>query len=261
MTQPRKPLMAGNWKMHLNHLEAVAHVQRMAFALTDQDYDAVDVLVLAPFTDLRSIQVLTDADRLKIAYGAQDVSQHEKGAFTGQVSAAMLAKLGCSYVVVGHSERREYQGETNSNVHDKAKQALRQSITPIICFGEPLVIREKGDQVLHVLDQVAHCIADFDAEQVSKLVLAYEPIWAIGTGLTASPADAQEVCGSVRGWVADRFGSEIAQGIRILYGGSMKASNVASLMAQPDIDGGLVGGAALDPDEFVAMVRYRLMTP
>jgi triosephosphate isomerase (TIM) len=258
-TPARKPMMAGNWKMHLNHLEAVAHVQRMAFALKDEDYDHVEVVVLPPFTDLRSIQVLTDADRLKITYGAQDVSRHEKGAYTGQVSAAMLAKLGCTYTIVGHSERRQYQGETNENVHDKAKQLLRQNITPIMCFGEPLAVREKDEQVRHVLDQVAHGLMDFEGEQVARMVLAYEPIWAIGTGLTASPSDAQEVCQAVREWVAGRFSDDVAQGIRILYGGSMKASNVASLMAQPDVDGGLVGGAALDPDEFVTMVRYRLL--
>jgi len=256
----RKPIMAGNWKMHLNHLEAVAHVQRMAFALNEADYEACEVVVLPPFTDLRSVQVLTDADKLHIKYGAQDVSEHPSGAYTGQISASMLAKLGCSFTIVGHSERREYQHETDAVVNRKIAIAMEHDITPIACFGEPIEVREHGDQVLHALDQVAHCLEGFDGEQVAAMVLAYEPIWAIGTGLTASPTDAQEVCGAVRGWLTDRYGVEVAQRVRILYGGSMKAANVASLMAQPDVDGGLVGGASLDPDEFVAMVRYRLLS-
>ncbi len=259
MAESRKPLMAGNWKMNLNHLEATSTIQRLAFSLKPEDYEACEVLICAPFTDLRSIQTLVDADRLKIHFGAQDVSQHDKGAYTGEISGAMLAKLNCTYVIVGHSERREYHHETNHDVNAKAFAALRSGLTPIICFGEPLEVREKGDQVLHALDQVSHCLAEFTSEQAAKVVLAYEPIWAIGTGLTASPTDAQEVCGAVRGWLADRFGAAVADKVRILYGGSMKGSNVDKLMAQPDIDGGLVGGAALDPDEFASMVRYRLM--
>ena len=261
MTDSRKPLMAGNWKMNLNHIEAVAHVQRMAFALTDEDYDACEVVVLAPFTDLRSIQVLIDADKYKLGYGSQDISAHESGAYTGEVSGPMLSKLGASYAAVGHSERRQYHGETNEVIKAKALAALAYGITPIICYGEALEIREAGDQVLYSLGQVAECLDGFTDEQASSVVLAYEPIWAIGTGLTASPTDAQEVCGATRGWLVENFGSAVADKVRILYGGSMKAANVASLMAQPDIDGGLVGGASLDPDEFVAMARYRLLTP
>ena len=257
----RKPLMAGNWKMNLNHLEGVAHVQRMAFALTDEDYEACEVLVCVPFTDLRSIQGLVESDNLKIGYGSQDVSAHEKGAFTGQISGSMLTKLGCSYAVVGHSERREYQHETNADVNAKARAALAHGITPIVCFGEAVDVRERGDQVMFALDQVTECLADFSGAEVASMVLAYEPIWAMGTGLTASPTDAQEVCGAVRGWLSDHYGSDIADAVRILYGGSMKGSNVASLMAQPDIDGGLIGGASLDADEFVTMARYRLLTP
>ena len=208
MAESRKPLMAGNWKMNLNHLEATSTIQRLAFSLKPDDYEACEVLICAPFTDLRSsIQTLVDADRLKIHFGAQDVSQHDKGAYTGEISGAMLAKLNCTYVIVGHSERREYHHETNHDVNAKAFAALRSGLTPIICFGEPLEVREKGDQVLHALDQVSHCLAEFTSEQAAKVVLAYEPIWAIGTGLTASPTDAQEVCGAVRGWLADRFGS------------------------------------------------------
>lgn len=261
MSSERTPLMAGNWKLNLNHLEGVAHVQRMAFALTEEDYEACDVVVLAPFTALRSIQVLVETDELDIGYGSQDVSAHEKGAYTGEVAGSMLAKLGCTYAAVGHSERREYHGETNEVINAKAKAALANGITPIICYGEALEVREAGDQVLYSLEQVKECLADFTAEQAASVVLAYEPIWAIGTGLTASPTDAQEVCGATRGWLAENFGSDVADKVRILYGGSMKAANVASLMAQPDVDGGLVGGASLDPDEFVAMARYRLATP
>ena len=260
MAVERKPLMAGNWKMNLNHLEAVAHVQRMAFALKDEDYEACEVLVLPPFTDLRSVQVLVDADKIKIKYGSQDVSAHDSGAYTGEVSGSMLSKLGCSYAVVGHSERREYHHEDNATVNAKALAALRHGLTPIIAFGESREIRESGEQVAYVLNQLEECLVDFTEEQITDSVLAYEPIWAIGTGLTASPEDAQEVCGAVRGWLAERFSAAAADSVRILYGGSMKAANAASLMAQPDIDGGLVGGASLDPDEFVTMVRYRLHT-
>ena len=258
MTESRKPLMAGNWKMNLNHFEATAHVQRMAFALTAEDYEACEVLVLTPFTDIRSVQVLIEGDKIGIKYGAQDVSEHDSGAYTGEVSGSMLAKLGCGYAVVGHSERRQYHGEDNSTVNRKALAALRHSLTPIIAFGESLQIRESGEQVAFVLGQVEQCLAGFTDEQARASVLAYEPIWAIGTGLTASPEDAQEVCAAVREWLVERFSAEAAAAIRILYGGSMKAANAAELMAQPDIDGGLVGGASLDPDEFVTMVRYRL---
>ena len=257
----RKPLMAGNWKMNLNHLEAVAHVQRVAYGLKDEDYEACEVVVLTPFTDLRSVQVLIDADKYKLGYGSQDISEHEKGAYTGEVSGPMLSKLGATYAVVGHSERRQYHGETNEIVNAKAKAALANGITPIICYGESLDVREAGDQVLFSLGQVEACLDGFSAEDASKVVLAYEPIWAIGTGLTASPTDAQEVCGATRSWLSDHYDSATADAIRILYGGSMKAANVASLMAQPDIDGGLIGGASLDPDEFVAMAKYRLLTP
>lgn len=255
----RLPLMAGNWKMHLNHFEAVAHVQRIVYGLKDEDYLKCEVLVCAPFTDLRSLQVLKDADKLKISIGSQDISMHDKGAYTGEISGGMLAKLEVQYAIVGHSERREYHVEDNEDVNAKAKAALRHGIVPIVCFGEPIEVRERGDQVIFCLDQVAQCLADLSDEEVSGLVLAYEPRWAIGTGLTASPTDAQEVIGAVRSWVADKHGSVIADKVRILYGGSMKAANVAALMSQPDIDGGLIGGAALDPDEFVTMVRYRLL--
>ena len=258
MTEGRRPLMAGNWKMNVNHLEAIALVQKLAFALNDADYDAVDVAVIPPFTDLRSVQTLIDGDGYRIAYGAQDLSVHDSGAFTGEISGAMLAKLGCSYVLVGHSERREYHAEGDDVAAAKVRAARRHGLTPILCVGEGLEVRREGRQVEHVLAQVAAALDDLDPEAVATMVIAYEPVWAIGTGKVATPADAQEVCGALRSWVADAHGADTAAAVRVLYGGSVKASNVASIMAEPDVDGALVGGASLDPDEFVSIVRYRL---
>ncbi len=261
MATARKPLMAGNWKMNLNHLEAIALVQKLAFALTDDDYAAVDVAVLPPFTDIRSVQTLVDGDKYDIQYGAQDLSVQDSGAYTGQISGAMLAKLGCTYVTVGHSERREYNGETDEVVNAKAKAALRHELVPIVCMGEELAIRQAGTHVAHVLAQLDADLDGLTAEQVAGLVIAYEPVWAIGTGEVATPEDAQEVCGAIRGRVAESFGPEVAAAVRILYGGSVKSSNVASIMAKPDVDGALIGGASLDPDEFVGIVRFRLHPP
>ena len=261
MATTRKPLMAGNWKMNLNHLEAIALVQKLAFALNDDDYAAVDVAVLPPFTDIRSVQTLVDGDRYDIVYGAQDISVHDAGAYTGEVSGAMLAKLGCTYVAVGHSERREYHAETDEVVNAKAKAALRHDVTPIVCMGEGLPIRQAGEQVPYVLAQLDADLAGLTAEQVAGLVIAYEPVWAIGTGEVATPEDAQEVCGAIRARVGETFGEATAQAVRILYGGSVKSSNVAGIMAKPDVDGALVGGASLDPDEFVGIVRFRLHPP
>jgi triosephosphate isomerase len=252
------PLMAGNWKMNLNHLEALALVQKLAFALTPEDFSSVEVVVLPPFTDLRSVQTLVDGDRYDIRYGAQDLSMREAGAFTGDISGAMLAKLGCSFVTVGHSERREYHAETDEVVNEKAKAALRHGIVPIVCVGEGLSVRQEAVHVPHVLAQVDAGLAGLTAEQVAGLVVAYEPVWAIGTGEVATPQDAQEVCGAIRGRIAESWGAEAAAAVRILYGGSVKAANVAAIMAQADVDGALVGGASLDPDEFVAIVRFRL---
>ena len=260
MTTPRRPLMAGNWKMNVNHLEAIALVQKLAFALNDADYDAVDVAVIPPFTDLRSVQTLIDGDRYRIAYGAQDLSIHDSGAYTGEVSGAMLAKLGCTYVLVGHSERREYHAEGDDVVAAKLRAARRHGLTPILCVGEGLEVRQAGQQVPHVLAQVSAALDDLTDEAVTSLVIAYEPVWAIGTGEVATPADAQEVCGAIRGLLRERAGGA-ADDVRILYGGSVKVSNVAAIMAEPDVDGCLVGGASLDPDEFVGIVRYRLLAP
>lgn len=258
MAESRKPLMAGNWKMNLNHLEAIALVQKLAFALNDEDYASVDVAVLPPFTDIRSVQTLVDGDRYDILYGAQDIAVKDSGAYTGQVSGPMLHKLGCTFVTVGHSERREYNGETDEVVNAKTQSALRNGLTPIVCMGEGLPVRQAGEQVTYVLAQLDADLAGLSAEQVAELVIAYEPVWAIGTGEVATPADAQEVCGAIRGRVAESFGKEAAASVRILYGGSVKANNVAGIMAQTDVDGALVGGASLDPDEFVGIVRFRL---
>ncbi|GHB35727.1 triosephosphate isomerase [Streptomyces cirratus] len=253
----RTPLMAGNWKMNLNHLEAIAHVQKLAFALADKDYDAVEVAVLPPFVDLRSVQTLVDSDKLKIKYGAQDVSAHDSGAYTGEISGPMLAKLGCTFVAVGHSERRQYHGESDELCNAKVKAAYRHGITPILCVGEGLDVRKAGRQVEHTLAQVDGGLAGVPAEQVESIVIAYEPVWAIGTGEVATPEDAQEVCGAIRGRLAELYSQELADKVRIQYGGSVKSGNIAAIMAQPDVDGALIGGAALDVDEFVKIVRFR----
>ncbi|GAA2461304.1 triose-phosphate isomerase [Streptomyces macrosporus] len=253
----RTPLMAGNWKMNLNHLEAIAHVQKLAFALNDKDHDAVEVAVLPPFTDLRSVQTLVDGDKLKIRYGAQDISAHDSGAYTGEVSGAMLAKLNCTYVVIGHSERRQYHNETDELCNAKVKAAYKHGLTPILCVGEGLDVRKAGNQVAHTLAQVDGALQGVPAEQVASIVIAYEPVWAIGTGEVATPEDAQEVCGAIRGRLAELYDRETADAVRIQYGGSVKSGNVAAIMAQPDVDGALVGGASLDVDEFVKIVRFR----
>ncbi len=251
----RTPLMAGNWKMNLNHLEAIALVQKLAFSLTSKDLDAVECVVLPPFVDLRSVQTLVDADRLAIRYGAQDLSPHDGGAHTGDISGAMLAKLGCSYVVVGHSERRQSYGETDEVVNAKVHAALRHGLTPILCVGEGEGVRELNGQVDHTVEQVCAALAGVSAEQAASVVVAYEPVWAIGTGKVATPDDAQEVCGEVRLTLERLYSKELADRARVLYGGSVKAGNVAALMEQPDVDGALVGGASLDADEFARLCR------
>ncbi|MGW1801985.1 triose-phosphate isomerase [Streptomyces sp. NPDC001984] len=253
----RTPIMAGNWKMNLNHLEAIAHVQKLAFALADKDYDAVEVAVLPPFTDLRSVQTLVDGDKLKIKYGAQDVSAHDSGAYTGEISGPMLAKLKCTYVVIGHSERRQYHNETDELINAKVKAAFKHGVTPILCVGEELDIREAGDHVPHTLAQLEGALKDLQAAQVETIVVAYEPVWAIGTGKVCGAADAQEVCSAVRAKIAELYSQDVADKVRIQYGGSVKAGNVAEIMAEADIDGALVGGASLDTDEFVKIVRFR----
>lgn len=253
----RMPLMAGNWKMNINHIEAIALVQKLAYTFNEEDYANVDIAVIPPFTDIRSVQTLVDGDKLALKYGAQDVSAADKGAYTGEISGAMLAKLGCTFAIVGHSERRQYHGETDEVVNAKAKAALRNDITPIVCVGEGLDIRKAGTHVEHTLAQVTGALAGLSADQIAGLVIAYEPVWAIGTGEVATPEDAQEVCGAIRESIRSNHGGA-ADKVRVLYGGSMKSDNVAAIMAQPDVDGGLVGGASLDPDEYVAVCRFRL---
>ncbi|HEX6524260.1 MAG TPA: triose-phosphate isomerase [Streptosporangiaceae bacterium] len=249
--------MAGNWKMHCNHLEAIALVQKLAFTLTDKDYAAVEVAVLPPFTGLRSVQTLVAGDKLKIVYGAQDISPYDSGAYTGDVSGPMLAKLGCTYVVVGHSERRQYHAETDAVVNSKVKACLRNSLTPIVCVGEPLEVRRAGDHISHTLAQLDGALAEVPAAAVADLVIAYEPVWAIGTGEVATPEDAQEACAAIRGRISAIHDAETGVSVRILYGGSVKPGNTGPIMAQPDVDGALVGGASLDAEQFAQICRYR----
>ena len=254
----RKPLMAGNWKMNLNHVEAVGLVQKLAWTLDDKRHDPKrsEVVVLPPFTDLRTVQTLVEGDRLAIGYGAQDVSANDPGAFTGEISASMLAKLKCAYVTVGHSERRFYHHEDDALVNLKARKALAAGITPIICVGEGLDVRQSAEHVPYTLAQINGALADLTAEQVASLVVAYEPVWAIGTGEVATPENAQEVCGAIRAEIAELHSPEVAEQVRVLYGGSVKSDNVAAIMAQPDVDGCLVGGASLVVEEFSAIARF-----
>ncbi|WP_412542355.1 triose-phosphate isomerase [Longispora sp. K20-0274] len=252
----RRPLIAGNWKMNLNHLEAIALTQKLAFSLTEKQLTAVEVVVLPPFVDLRSVQTLIDADKLLIGYGAQDLSPFDSGAYTGDVSGVMLAKLGCQYVVIGHSERRQYHHEDDTVVNSKVKAAIKHKITPILCVGEGLDVREAGAHVAHTTAQLAAALDGVTAEQAAKLVVAYEPIWAIGTGRTATPENAQEVVAALRAQLAELYGAAVADSLRILYGGSVKSSNIAGIMDQPDVDGALVGGASIDAEEFARICRF-----
>ena len=249
----RRRLIAGNWKMNLTHLEAIGLVQKLAFSLKEPELEAAEVVVLPPFTALRSVQSLVEGDKLLIRYGAQDLSSKESGAYTGDVAGPMLTKLGCTYVVVGHSERREYHAEDDALVGSKVRAALRHGLVPILCVGEGLDIREAGGQLEHSTNQLRAALKGLSADQVRNVVIAYEPIWAIGTGRVATPTDAQEVCGALREALADKYGTEVADEVRVLYGGSVKSSNVADLVAEPDIDGALVGGASLDADEFAKL--------
>jgi triosephosphate isomerase len=246
----RKPLIAGNWKMNLNHLEAIALTQKLAFSLKEELFAHTEVVVLPPFVDIRSVQTLIDGDHLLIGYGAQDLSPHDSGAYTGDIGGPMLAKLGCSYVTVGHSERREIHAEDDAVVHSKLVAAYRNGITPILCVGEPLAVRQENGHLPHCTGMLDNAVAGLPADQVATLVIAYEPVWAIGTGEVATPADAQEVCGAIRARLGELYAPDLAEGVRILYGGSVKAANAAEILAQPDVDGALVGGASLDGEEF-----------
>jgi triosephosphate isomerase len=255
----RTPLMAGNWKMNLDHLQGAHLVQKLDWTLKDakHDFAAVEVAVLPPFTDLRTVQTLVEGDRLQITYGAQDLSQHDEGAYTGEVSGGMLAKLGCTYVIVGHSERRQYHAEDDVVVNAKVKAALRHGLTPILCVGEGLEVRQAGDHCEHTLTQLDGALDGVSAKQARGLVVAYEPVWAIGTGEVATPEDAQEVCTQIRVRLEERYSGDVADAVRVLYGGSVKAANIAAIMGQPDVDGALVGGASLKADEFASICRYR----
>ncbi len=252
----RKNLMAGNWKMHASHLDAIQMVQKLSYRLDPADYERVEVVVCPPFTALRSVQTVIEADHLLIKLGAQNVHPQDEGAFTGEVSPPMLAKLGVQYVIVGHSERRQLFGESDEFVNQKVKAVLAHDMTPILAVGETLEEREQGATEQRVADQLRGGLAGVGAEQVAQLVIAYEPIWAIGTGRTASPDDAAQVIGHLRSLVGEQWGSEVAEAVRILYGGSVNPGNVAGLMAKRDIDGGLVGGASLEPDKFASVIRF-----
>ena len=253
MSGQRKPLVAGNWKMNLNHLEAIALTQKLEFSIPAARYDKLDIVILPPFVDLRSVQTLIDGDNLGLAYGAQDLSPFPGGAYTGDVSGPMLAKLGCRYVVVGHSERRQHHDETDETVNAKTKAAIEHGLIPILCVGEGLEVRQAGGQVAHCQQQLAAALVGITVESARAIVLAYEPIWAIGTGEVATAGDAQEVCAALRHELGQLLGDDVANDVRILYGGSVKAGNAGSLLSQADVDGALVGGASLDADEFAGI--------
>ncbi len=259
MSAKRKPLMSGNWKMNLNHFEAIQIMQKLAFLVGKDDFETVDVSVHPPFTDLRSVQTLIEGDKLGFSLGAQNCYHEEKGAFTGEISPVFLSKLGVQYVICGHSERREIFGESDEMVNKKVRSVLAHGMTPILCVGETLEEREAEHASEKITSQVRAGLAGVNPEQVAAMVIAYEPIWAIGTGKTATAQDAQEICGAIRKEISVLFGADAAQSVRIQYGGSVKASNIVELMSQPDIDGALIGGASLDPDEFARIVQYRLL--
>ena len=259
MADTRTALIAGNWKMNLDHQQGTVMVQKLDWTLRDgkHDYDQVEVAVIPPFTDLRSVQTLIDGDKLKLKLGAQDLSPHDEGAYTGDIAGVFLKKLNCTYVVVGHSERREYHHENDEVVAAKVKAAYKNDLIPILCVGEKLDARQAGEQVETVIGQLRAALDSLPATQAESIVIAYEPVWAIGTGEVATPADAQEVCGAIREELAKLYDQKLADGVRVLYGGSVKSANVASIMAEADVDGALVGGASLDPVEFAAICRYK----
>ena len=254
----RRPLISGNWKMNLNHFEALRLVQELSYQVTKDDVDVLDVSVHPPFTDIRTVQTALESDRIPLFLGAQNCHYEASGAYTGEVAPAMLAKLGTAYVIVGHSERRELFGETDELVNKKVKAVLAAEMTPIMCVGETLEEREADEAEAKVERQVAEGLRKVPADKVADLVLAYEPIWAIGTGKTASAEDAQSMCAIIRATIGSVFGEDAAAGVRIQYGGSVKPANAAELLNQPDIDGALVGGASLDAESFAGIIQYRL---
>jgi triosephosphate isomerase len=254
----RKPLIAGNWKMNMDHVQGITLLQKLAWTLSDakHDYNRVEVAVFPPFTDLRGVQTLVQGDELQIAYGGQDLSQFDSGAYTGDISGQFLNKLGCRYVLVGHSERRTVHNESDEVLNAKVKAAYKHGVTPVLCVGEGLEVRQAGTHVEHTLTQLRADVAGLTNEQAADLVVAYEPVWAIGTGEVAGPEDAQEMCAAIRAELATIFGDDVAAKIRLLYGGSVKANNVAAILNERDVDGVLVGGASLDPAEFANIVRF-----
>jgi triosephosphate isomerase (TIM) len=257
MAVTRTPFIAGNWKMNLDHLQAIAFVQKLAWSLSDAKHDVADaeVAVFPPFTDLRSVQTLVSADDLPVRYGAQDLSQHDSGAYTGEVSGAFLSKLDCAYVIIGHSERRTLHAESDEVVHAKVLAAHRHGLVPVLCVGETADDLEQHGASAVPVSQLRAALEGVDVAK--GLVVAYEPVWAIGSGKAATPEQAQQVAAALRGVLAEISGSELAASTRILYGGSVKAANIAAFMREPDVDGALVGGASLDLDEFSSIVRFR----
>jgi triosephosphate isomerase (TIM) len=254
---PRTPIIAGNWKMHRDHLEAIQLVQKLAYHLAEEDYEGQEIVVCPPFIALRSIQTLIQSDKLPIGLGAQTCHSEDEGAFTGEISAPMLARLDVAYVICGHSERRALFGENDEVVNAKVRAVQRHGMRPIVCVGETLEQREAGEAVDVVVSQLRGSLADISIAEASELVVAYEPVWAIGTGRNATPADAQEMCAAIRAEIGDQYGQGTADGLRVQYGGSVKPGNVRELMGQPDIDGALVGGASLSSEDFALIVSHR----
>jgi triosephosphate isomerase len=257
MAVARTPLIAGNWKMNLDHLQAVAFVQKLHWTLKDAGHEdgSVEVALFPPFTDIRTVQTLIDADKIPFAFGAQDISSHDSGAYTGEISGAFLSKLTCSYVIIGHSERREYHAESDEVVASKVQAALRHGLVPVICVGETAEDLEKFGASAVPVEQLKVALAGVAAD--ADIVVAYEPVWAIGSGQAATPEQAQDVCAKLREVIAESLGAEAAAKTRVLYGGSVKSGNIASFMREKDVDGALVGGASLVVDEFAAIIRYQ----
>jgi triosephosphate isomerase (TIM) len=253
----RTPIIAANWKMHKTHLEAIQAVQKLSYLLDRGDAERVEVVICPPFTALRSVQTLIDSDRLPYALGAQDVHPSDEGAFTGEVSGAMLAALDVAYVIVGHSERRQLFGEDDETVNEKVKAVIRHGMVPIVCVGETLEERESGGTETKVTEQVRRAFDGVDAQTAAGAVVAYEPIWAIGTGRNAEPTDAGQVVELIRATLADSVSSDVGDAVRVQYGGSVKPGNIREFMAHPEIDGALVGGASLDPEGLALIVKYR----
>jgi triosephosphate isomerase (TIM) len=254
----RTPLIAGNWKMNMDHVQSITLLQKLAWTLSDarHDFKRVEVVVFPPFTDLRSVQTLVRGDDLEVAYGGQDLSEFDSGAYTGDISGQFLARLGCSYVLVGHSERRTVHGESDETLNAKVRAAFRHSLVPVLCVGEGLAVRQAGNHVAHTLEQLRADLLGLPAEDAARPVVAHEPVWAIGTGEVAGPSDAQEMCAAIRAEIASLYDDAVAAGVRLLYGGSVKAANAAAILKERDVDGVLVGGASLDVAEFANIVRF-----